>query len=315
MGGAGSARDDSGRQERIAAQRAAAHRAQVRNRLLLAGGAIVVVIVIVVVLLVGRGSSPSPAKSTGPAGPTGSALTQLITQTTTVPEATLNKVGSGGGQVSAKPTSTTGSPSPLTSGGKPEMLYIGAEFCPFCAAERWAMIVALSRFGTFTGLATTHSAAKDGAGNAEPYPNTRTWTFVHATYTSKYLTFTPVEELTNIPDPKTGDYTPLQTPTSAQQALITKYDAPPYVPAADAGSIPFVDYGNKYLTIGASYDPGVLQGLSWNQIAADLHNPASPVAMSVLGTANYMTAAICGLTGDQPAAVCTSGIKSLQSQI
>jgi hypothetical protein len=313
MGGAGSARDDPGRRERIAAQRAAAHSAQVRNRLLLAGGAIVIVVVIVVVLLVSRGSSPGPAKSTGPVGPTGSALTQLITQTTTVPEATLNKVGSGSGQVSAKPTSSTGSP--LTSGGKPEMLYIGAEFCPFCAAERWAMIVALSRFGTFSGLATTHSAAKDGAGNAEPYPDTRTWTFVHATYTSKFLTFTPVEELTNIPDPKTGNYTPLQTPTSAQQALISKYDAPPYVPAADAGSIPFIDYGNKFLTIGASYDPGVLQGLSWNQIAADLHDPASPVAMSVLGTANYMTAAICGLTGDQPAAVCTSGIRSLQSQI
>jgi hypothetical protein len=311
MGRAGSAGDDPGRRDRIAAQRAASHRAQVRNRLLLAGGAIVVVIVIVVVLLVSRGSSPAPAKSTGPAGPTGSALTHLVTQTTTVPQATLNKVG--GGQVTAKPASIAGSP--LTSGGKPEMLYIGGEFCPFCAAERWAMIVALSRFGTFSGLATTHSAARDGAGNAEPYPNTPTWTFAHATYTSKFLTFTPVEEFTNIPDPKNGDYTPLETPTSTEQALISKYDAPPYVPAEEAGSIPFVDYGNKFLTIGASYDPGVLQGLTWNQVAADLRDPASPVAMSVLGTANYMTAAICGLTGDQPAAVCTSGIKSLQRQI
>jgi hypothetical protein len=311
MGRAGSARDDPGRRERITAQRAAAHRAQVRNRLLLAVGAIVVVIVIVVVLVISRGSSPGPAKSTGPAGPTGGALSQLITQTTTVPQATLNEVG--GGQVSAKPASITGSP--LTSGGKPEMLYVGAEYCPYCAAERWAMIVALSRFGTFSGLATTHSAARDGAGNAEPYPNTSTWTFAHATYTSKFLTFTPVEEFTNIPDPKTGGYTSLQTPTSAQQALVNKYDGPPYVPAADAGSIPFVDYGNKFQTIGASYDPGVLQGLTWNQIAADLRAPASPVAKSVLGTANYMTAAICGLTGDQPATVCASGIKSLQSQI
>jgi hypothetical protein len=313
MGRAGSARDDSGRRERIAAQRAAAHRAQVRNRLLLAGSAIVVVIVIVVVLVVLQGKSPSPARNAGPAVPTGSALTQLITQTTTVPAATLNQVGSGSGQVTAKPTSITGSP--LTSGGRPEMLYIGGEFCPFCAAERWAMIVALSRFGTFSGLAATHSAARNGAGNAEPFPNTRTWTFAHATYTSKFLTFTPVEESTNIPDPKTGGYTPLQTPTSAEQALISKYDAPPNVPAADAGAIPFVDYGNKFLTVGASYDPGVLNGLSWNQIAADLRNPASPVAKGILGTANYMTAAICGLTGDQPAAVCTSEVKSLQSQI
>lgn len=311
MGRAGSARDDSGRRERIAAQRATAHRAQVRNRLLLAGGAIVVVIVIVVVLLVFQGNPPRPAKNAGPAGPTGSALTQLITQTTTVPQATLDKVG--GGQVTAKPTSITGSP--LTSGGKPEMLYIGGEFCPFCAAERWAMIVALSRFGTFSGLATTHSAARNGAGNAEPFPNTSTWTLAHATYTSKFLTFTPVEEFTNIPDPKTGGYTLLQTPTSAQQALIGKYDAPPNVPAQDADSIPFIDFGNKFLAVGASYDPGVLRGLTWNQIAAGMRDPASPVAKGILGTANYMTAAVCGLTGDQPATVCTPVVKSLQSQI
>jgi hypothetical protein len=311
MSGPGSARGGAGRRERIAAQRAATRRAQARNRLLLGVGAIVVVIAIVVLLLAFQGGSPSPAKSAAPVSPTGAALTQLITQTTTVPQATLDEVG--GGQVTAKPTSITGPP--LTSGGKPEMLYIGAEYCPYCAAERWAMIVALSRFGAFSGLAATHSAAKDGAGNAEPYPNTPTWEFAHASYTSKYLAFTPVEEFTNIPDPKTGGYTTLQAPTSAEQTLLSKYDAPPYVPAGDAGAIPFVDFGNKYLTVGASYDPGVLSGLTWSQIAARLRDPASPVAKGVLGTANYMTAAICGLTGDQPAVVCTPQVKSLQSQI
>ena len=40
----------------------------------------------------------------------------------------------------------------LTSNGKPEILYIGAEFCPYCAAERWAIAVALSRFGTLSPL-------------------------------------------------------------------------------------------------------------------------------------------------------------------
>jgi hypothetical protein len=305
MGRGSSAKYDSGRRERIAAQRAAAHRAQVRNRLLLAGGAIVVVVAIVVSFVVFQGGSSRPSRSTAPANPAGSALTQLITQTTTVPQATLERVGAG--QVTTKPVSITGAP--LTSGGKPEMLYVGAEYCPYCAAERWSMIVALSRFGTFSGLATTHSAAKDGSGQAEVYPNTPTWTFAHASYTSKYLTFTPVEQYTNIPDPKTGGYTPLQNLTSQQQSLISKYDA------AYGGAIPFVDYGNRYLTVGASYNPAVLQGLTWSQIANDLRDPASPVAKGILGTANYMTAAICGLTGNAPAAVCTPEVKSLQSQI
>jgi hypothetical protein len=171
------------------------------------------------------------------------------------------------------------------------------------------VIVALSRFGTFSGLAPIRSAAKDGAGNAEPYPLTPTWTFAKSSYTSSYVTFTPVEGYTNIPDKTTGFYTVLQTPTAAQQALLDKYDA------AYQGAIPFIDYGNKYLSVGATYDPGVLQGLTWSQIAADLHTPSSSVAKSVLGAANYITAAVCGLTKDQPVATCTPAVKALQARI
>jgi Domain of unknown function (DUF929) len=292
------------RRSRIAAQRAAAKRARTRNRLILAGGAIVAVIAVVVaiVLVQGNGSSGS---SSGPAAPTGAELSALVRQVTGVPAATADAVGAG--QVTTPPTSITGAP--LTSGGKPEVLYIGAEYCPYCAAERWALIAALSRFGTFSGLAATHSAAKDGAGHAEPYPNTPTWTFANASFASTYLTFTPVETETNIPDPATGGYTPLQTPTAAQQALINKYDA------AYQGAIPFIDLGNKYLSVGASYNPAVLSGLTWSQIAADMHNPATPVAKSVLGTANYLTAAMCGLTGDQPATACTPAVTALRAKI
>ena len=177
-----------------------------------------------------------------------------------------------------------------------------------CAAERWAMIVALNRFGAFSGLATIRSAARNGAGGAEVYPSTATWTFAKARYTSKYLTFTPVEEYTNVPDKATGGYTALVTPTAAQQVLIQKYDA------ADQGAIPFIDYGNKFMSVGASYNPGVLSGLSWTQIAGDLSTPSSAVAQGVLGTANYATAAICGLTGDQPATACTPAVKALQAK-
>ena len=41
------------------------------------------------------------------------------------------------------------------------------------------------------------------------------------------------------------------------------------------GAIPFVDYGNRFLTVGASNNPSVLAGLTWAQITADLHNPAT----------------------------------------
>jgi Domain of unknown function (DUF929) len=304
-GKASAAGQGADRRARIAAQRVAAQRTQRRNRMLIAGGAIVAVVAVVIAFVALSGSSSSNNASGTAAGPppTGSALAAVIAATTTVPAATLDKVGAG--QVSAPPTTISGTP--LTSGGKPEMLYMGAEYCPYCAAERWAMVVALSRFGTFSGMAAIRSAAKDGAGQAEPFPNTPTWTFVNAHFTSTYLMFTAVEMYTNVPDPSTGGYTVLQTPTAAQQALMTKYDA--------NGSIPFVDYGNRYLSVGASYDQSVLTGLNWSQIVADLHNPASPVAKGVLGTANYMTAAICRLTGDRPASACTPVVKSLQAKL
>jgi hypothetical protein len=293
------------RRERLAAQQAQ-EQARARNRrLLLAGGAIVVVVAVVLGFVLSSGGGGTPSAGSTAAPPAGSAQAAVIAQLTSVPAATLDQVGPG--QTATKPTSISGAA--LTSGGKPEVLYIGAEYCPYCAAERWAVIVALSRFGSFSGLAPIRSAAKDGAGNAEPYPLTPTWTFAKATYASQYLTFTPVEGYTNVPDTATGFYTVLQTPTAAQQALLDKYDA------AYQGAIPFIDFGNKFLSVGASYDPAVLSGLTWAQIANDLHNPASPVAQAVLGVANYSTAAVCVLTHDQPASACTSAVRALQAKI
>jgi Domain of unknown function (DUF929) len=308
MGKASRTKVESSRREKIAAQRAAERRAEQRRRILIASGSILVVLAIVVAFVVVKLNSKSPASSSSASssanGPTGAALTSVINDVTSVPASTLDQVGSGTFTGKIQAASPAGPA--LTANGKPEMLYMGAEYCPYCAAARWAMIVALSRFGTFSGLQTIHSAAANGAGDAEPDPNTPTWTFVHATYTSKYLTFTPVELQTNIPDPSSGTYTDLETPTKAQQALLTKYDS------ANGGAIPFIDFGNKYLSIGTPYDPGVLAGLSWATIAADLHNPNSAVAQAVNGTANNFTAAICKMTGNQPASACTATVQSLE---
>src|SRR5580692_7238517 len=313
MGKASRTKVDVSRREKIAAQRAAARKAERRRRILIASGAIVVVVVIVVVFVVvklGNKTTPSKAASNGP---TGSALATVVDKVTTVPVSALNAVGNGGSQVDAKPIPVSPAVAALTANGKPEMLYIGAEYCPYCGAERWGMIVALSRFGTFSGLATVHSSSSD------VFPNTPSWTFLHSSYTSQYLTFTPVEECSNIPNGGTScdGYTTLKTPTSAQQALITKYDTPTYVPgmaAEDAGAIPFIDFGGKYIISGASYNAQLLQGLSWSTVAADLQNPSSSVAQAADGTANYITAAICTMTNNLPATACTATVKSLEGK-
>jgi hypothetical protein len=315
MGKASRTKVEVSRREKIAAQREAQRRAERRKRMLLAGGSIVVVVAVVLTFVILKLNNKPSASSGASNGPTGAALTAVVDKVTSVPASTLDAVGNGGGAVTGKPTTISGSP--LTENGKPEMLYMGAEYCPFCAAERWAMIVALSRFGTFKGLATIHSAARDGAGSAEPFPNTPTFTFAHATYTSPYLTFTPVELNTNIPDPSNGAYTTLQTPTAAQQALMTKWDNQPYIPSSEpAGSIPFIYFGGKSMIVGTSQSQNnALSGLDWNQIAADLHNPNSDVAKAEDAEANYITAAICQMTGNQPASACTSTVQALESQL
>jgi hypothetical protein len=174
--------------------------------------------------------------------------------------------------------------------GKPEILFVGAEYCPYCAAERWALVVALSRFGSFTGLKATHSSLTD------IFPGTQTLSFYGSTYTSPGLDFTPVEIATN--QAADGRYTTLQALTSGQQAVLDRYDRAPYT--SQAGAIPFIDVANRSVMIGASYDPGVLQGKSIGEIASALSRPSSAIAQAIDGTANTLVAAISQATGVQP---------------
>src|SRR5262245_32109496 len=41
---------------------------------------------------------------------------------------------------------------PLLDAGGPVVFFMGAEWCPFCASERWALVEATSRFGEWRDL-------------------------------------------------------------------------------------------------------------------------------------------------------------------
>jgi hypothetical protein len=101
---------------------------------------------------------------------------------------------------------------------------------------------------------------------------------------------------------------PLQATTAAQNAT--------WIKVGGSQSFPFVDFGNKYKITGPSFDPGILKGLTQAQIASQLTNPKSKPAQAINGAANYITAAICGMTNNQPSTVCSSPtIKALKSKI
>jgi hypothetical protein len=210
------------------------------------------------------------------------ATQRVVTAITSLPASELDAVGAGTAHNLIKPVSGT-----LLKGpnGLPEVFYYGAEYCPYCAAERWPLIIALSRFGAFSRLKTTTSSSTD------VYPNTPTFTFHNAAYTSQYVDFQSVETADR-------DQKPLESATAAQQALVSKYDT--------SGSIPFIDFGNRYASSGAMYLPDVMSGMSWQAVADSLANGNSAQSKAILGSANLITAAVCKLTADQPAAVCSS---------
>ena len=279
---------NNARQKLAASKAAAQQRAQVRRRLLLAGGSVAVVVALVLALVVVKlnQSPPKPQAAQTDA--------RVAAEVASVPASTLNAVGAGTA-TGLKPLSGV---SELTANGKPEVLYMGGEFCPFCAAERWALATALSRFGTLSGVRFIHSSPTDG--------DIPTLTFYKSSYTSKYLTFTPVEWYGEADDASTPfGHVYLQQPTAQEAALFARYAG---------GSIPFLDIANRYLLPQTQYSPEDLSGLTWAQIATDMQDPSSNVARDIDGAANTLTAAMCTLTHGQPGGVCNSaGVKAAEA--
>jgi hypothetical protein len=269
---------------------------------LLPVGLVIAIVAVLIAVKLTSGSSPG-----GAPGPARSPLAATVgDQITTVSESTLDTVGVPDGV--HLPTRVASAPA-LASGGRPEVLYVGAEYCPFCAAERWALTEALSRFGTFTHLSATRSSSSDTD------PDTPTLSYFGSTFASRSVVFQPVETTTNQPE---GDsYRALETPTGAEAAVMAAYDRSPYAPSS--GGIPFIDIGNRWIINGASYDPSILAGQTQASVAAAMGDPSTTIAQLVDGTANVITAAVCDITGGQPLAVCdtpavTAGHRQLATQ-
>jgi len=201
--------------------------------------------------------------------------------------AALAGVGAGSG---AMPSAISGSS--ITINGKPEVLYVGGEYCPFCGVTRWSMIIALSKFGNFTGVNYMLSSGTDV--NA----NTPTFTFANATYTSPYISLVTVEHW----DRSDNVYQPL---TTDEQSLVSQYDS--------AGSIPFIDFANQYSIVGAVGGLGAidLSGMNWTQVVTQLRAPGSTTAQAIIGEANYFISTICAIDSRQPASVCSQSYGTL----
>jgi len=259
-------------------------RAKKSNSGLIIGG-IVLAVVVVVGIFVYLANQQKPATST--------ATSQVFNSIAHVDPNLLATVDTGGLDNSIKSLLLPVKNAPILKGptGKPEFFYMGGEYCPYCAAQRWPMINALSRFGQFDKPLTPVISSES---------NVPTYSFYKSNYTSQYIDFVPVEVEDNQAQPQ-----PLEQLTTDQKQLVATYDAPPYTQCS--GSYPFIDIGNQYVSSGAFYAPDLLIGNSYQQIIDQMKDSNSKLSQSMLGSANYITASLCILTQNQPATVCTSG--------
>jgi hypothetical protein len=229
------------------------------------------------------GSIPAPSR-----------IVRLITH---VPRSTLNEVGAG--KLSGPQEFNIWKlGSQLKSEGKPKLLTMNFAWCPHCAANSWALTIALSRFGKLSHLRVIDTGlhycrVSHNSCNLKPFacfPHTHGLSFLDATFKSSVLSFGAIV----LQDVHGHN---LERPTRSENRAFKPFDA--------FGGAPAVDVGGAYGFLNSGYGPGALAHKTWSQIAGSLANPHNRIARHIDGLANLFTAAICAATSGRPASVCT----------
>lgn len=179
--------------------------------------------------------------------------------------------------------------------GKSLVFFMGAGFCPYCAAERWAIISALSKFGILEGIVEDSSAGHD-----EKYLNIPTLSFARARYESKLVEFIGRETADR-------NFEPLQELDDKDYQILDTFN-PDQI-------IPFLLIDGQFMQVGSGYSPQLLEGLDHTKVMAALADANSAVGKAIDSEANNIVAMICKSIGGK-AEVCSSdSIRALIAKI
>lgn len=268
------------------------------RRTLLTWSTVMLIAVLVVVLIVVKIEGTSTTLTTITVPPAAAAPAAIVKQATHVPEPVLAAVGETAGTTALHPLRAIAhQPSLGGHGALPEVLFVGDEFQAQSAAQRWVLVVALSRFGTFKKLESLQSGAN------QVFPQIASLGFADATFTSSYLHAVLLERTTNQKNGANTRYTSLHAVASDISSLLTRYDRP----TATTGvlELPFLDLDNQFVQVGGQFSPAILEQLTAAEIARSLKDPTAPSTRAIVAAANVLTKDLCTLTGDQPASACT----------
>jgi len=167
----------------------------------------------------------------------------------------------------------------IRRGGKIFVFFVGAEFCPYCAAERWAIVRSLQKFGQWDGLKQTISAARD-----QPFLNLPTYDFTKATYNSPHIEFVAREI-------KDREFKPLQKLLKTEEKIVRKHNS--------KKEIPFLLIGGRFMQVGSGFPPKIFIGHTFRQTETELKKVESEIRKTIDEEANVISALLC-LSGLPP---------------
>ncbi len=180
-------------------------------------------------------------------------------------------------------------------GGKSLVFFMGAGFCPFCAAERWAIAEALKNFGSWEGLVEDKSAGQD-----EKYLNVPTLNFARAKFASEHIEFVGKETADR-------NFEPLQELDEKDYEILDTFN-PDQI-------IPFLLVDGQFMQVGAGYSPKLIEGMDHAKVRSELENLKSEAGKALREEIDNITALVCKSIGGKSPACESQKIKDLVAKI
>ncbi|MGC8586672.1 MAG: DUF929 family protein [Candidatus Micrarchaeia archaeon] len=212
--------------------------------------------------------------------------------------------------------------------GKPSVIYLGSITCLFCSENRWAMAMALSRFGNFSALFKGYSSFGDA-----DLP-TLYWAPAHynqstidlgSFYNSKYINFIALEDT----GPITGGFALQPIPTMQQEISsagnkvysdamnyiiqLNNFQGTPYTiwGKYNVGGADAVVLGNTTPTSASSLP---MTYMTHDQILQQLSNPSSQFGWSEYAAADLYVAMVCQSINNSAPVCSLPAIKQIEAK-
>jgi hypothetical protein len=213
----------------------------------------------------------------------------------------------------------------LTVNGKPAVVYLGAISCVYCGENRWAMALALSRFGVFQNLFFGYSSLGDqdvptiywapahyDATSAVDFGNFFSGTYVNflsIDYASPIAAGFEMQNLTYFQQQATAVNNTVYERATSLLVSLNNFAGTPYtiwgrysVLGADATD--FGDVTSTSTTSSTSSSSTTttaallpLASMTHEQVLASLANPDTPFAWTEYAAADYYVALVCSSLG------------------